>query len=137
MHGDWGLSDHHFSYCCIASSQAVQWQRAAATVKHRQEVTLTRRNLQVLSLSSKTLLQALAEADVHEVVSTICEIPLDFRALDSHVFTVGGDAWPDLNTGKKFADGLKSVLTALNLRPGFCFRLPFEYQLLFITGYCH
>ena len=58
----------------------------------------------------------MAEADVHEVVSTICEIPLDFRALDSHVFTVGGDAWTELNAGKKFADGLKSLLTALNLR---------------------
>ena len=66
-----------------------------------------------IGLSSNTLFQALAEADVHEVVSTICEISLDFRALDSHVFTVGGDAWTELNAGKKFADGIKTALSAL------------------------
>lgn len=69
---------------------------------------------------NRSLVKALAEADVHECVAAICEIPLDFRALDTHVFSIG-DTVSELNAGKKFADGLKSVLTSLNLRPSFCY----------------
>ncbi len=73
---------------------------------------------------NRNLVKALAEADVHEVVASVCEIPLDYRAMDTHLFTmIGGGAWSELNAGKRFANGLKSVLTALNLRPSFCHTL--------------
>jgi hypothetical protein len=63
----------------------------------------------------RSLMKDLAEADLHESVKSISEIPLDYCALESHVFTVRPSPPAEAEV-----EGLWSLLRSNNFSPVIC-----------------
>ncbi len=86
---------------------------------------------------ASSAVKALAEADTKEVVASLSEIPLGFRALDNHLFLGGGGA------GATAAASICSLIDCLDVRPEverlkkYCFKVLVTSLLFSFCQLCY
>ena len=62
--------------------------------------------------TNRMLVKELAEADCHEVVTSVEEIPLDFRPLEAHLFVLGDE--PRHCANERAVEGIAALVGAMN-----------------------